>query len=662
MNAHINYCNPSEYRADIDGIRALAILVVLVNHLNPRLLPGGYVGVDVFFVISGYLITAIIERDLAERRFSFMAFYARRAQRLIPANAAMVISTIVVCYFLFLPKDFQDLGKQAFASAAMLSNVLFWKWNDYFAGQTLSWPLLHTWSLSVEEQFYLVYPPLLWLTAGQRSSWRRRLLAGLLVLSLAASLHQARSDPRSAYYLLPSRAWELLAGSLLAFTPPRRLSPWPAFSAGVVGLACIASSALAYTDRTPFPGLAACIPVCGTLLLIAAGKSDNLITQLLATPPLVAVGRMSYSLYLWHWPVLMIAFYPWMAAPATRPSWVALTAGACTVLVSWLSFYLIEAPVRAMRIPARNALMWAGCSVFTVGLCGLVIHLNDGFPSRLPPDAVRLARGALDFHPRRNETIDLPSRDVVSGHYARLGDESRHSTPSFVLWGDSTADALLPAFDDAARAAGLVGAIFTKGGTLPLVELQVRFNSRLSPDDYTAAAINAIASIRPDTVFLAARWSSYLDPSNEFREGNIFTNDLGIKVQLLRNRLAKTVALLRSVGVRRIVLLREVPAQPFDVPRQLAWNATHRLPQPQSQSRVAHDAETRLADSALADCSGPYVAFVDIYANFFKTPNCLLVDEDGLPLFTDNLHLSTAGARLTRTAVSQLLHTPPTAP
>lgn len=282
----------SNYRPEIDGLRGIAILAVLLHHIDPHLVPGGYVGVDVFFVISGFLISSILTRDLDAGTFSFSHFYARRAKRLIPAATVLVTCLIVSASWFFLPQDFEDLGTSAAAYAAMSSNILFWKWDDYFAAQNKVWPLLHTWSLAIEEQFYLVFPLLLWALTRFRVAFRVVILASIGVASFALSEWQSHADPRSGYYLLPGRAWELLAGAICTRIP----SSWCRSGAsstfvGALGTAMIAVPVFLYSEATAFPGIAALWPVAGAVLLMhAASKGKNIWTTLLQKPPLVAMG------------------------------------------------------------------------------------------------------------------------------------------------------------------------------------------------------------------------------------------------------------------------------------------------------------------------------------------------------------------------------------
>ncbi|MGU0871138.1 acyltransferase family protein, partial [Pseudomonas aeruginosa] len=260
------------YRRDIDGLRALAILSVVFYHLGLGGFTGGYVGVDVFLVISGYLITSIIRRDRQAGRFSFVDFWARRARRILPALFVMMAVSLAAGWFLMEPRDYEQLGRSVRYQTMFASNILFWKQDGYFDAASEFKPLLHTWSLSVEEQFYILFPLLLAAISGRLLRWRLAILLAVLALSLAASVWAVSQRPGSAFFLLPMRAWELLAGAALALLPgaSRGHSQWSLQLAATLGIAAILLPVFFYDSDTPFPGLAALPAVLGTALLIWA--------------------------------------------------------------------------------------------------------------------------------------------------------------------------------------------------------------------------------------------------------------------------------------------------------------------------------------------------------------------------------------------------------
>jgi len=346
-----------KYRPDIDGLRALAVLPVVLFHADIAGFSGGFVGVDIFFVISGFLITSLLLNELQDNTFSLRRFYIRRARRLFPALVVVVAVTLLAGFFLLLPQALSETARAARRIAVFFSNHLFWSQShDYWLQNTLSGqPLLHTWSLAVEEQFYLLIPGLLllcfWLGKKQGQFFSLLLLSGLLLISLIVSQWLLGKDPSAAFYLLPSRAWELLSGALLIFIVQRRqsiqLHPLTVQLAGTLGLVLIGYSVFFYNKEMPFPGFAALLPCFGTTLIIYAGSQSQIswVNHLLQNRLLVFIGLISYSLYLWHWPVLVLYRSPnWMAYDLPIiPVWLLL---GFILLISYASWRWIEQPFR----------------------------------------------------------------------------------------------------------------------------------------------------------------------------------------------------------------------------------------------------------------------------------------------------------------------------
>lgn len=296
----------SGYRGEVDGLRAVAVLLVLFHHLGFSLFSGGYVGVDVFFVISGYLITRLITHEIREKSFSFGRFYTRRVTRLAPALLATIAGALIVGFFVFTPQDFADLGQSAIYSIISVVNFHFWSTAGYFDTEALQKPLLHIWSLAVEEQFYFIWPIALILLLKLNRTLIISTIFIIIIASTAAAQYVLPLDPDAAYYLLPFRAAELAIGALLCFVPPignriaRNILP-------IIGMGAIVASGVLYSRETPFPGVAALLPTVGTALIIMSGGL-NFTAQALRLPPVVYIGKISYSLYLVHWP-LIVFFY-----------------------------------------------------------------------------------------------------------------------------------------------------------------------------------------------------------------------------------------------------------------------------------------------------------------------------------------------------------------
>jgi peptidoglycan/LPS O-acetylase OafA/YrhL len=342
------------YRPDIDGLRAVAVLSVIAFHASPDLLPGGYVGVDVFFVISGFLITSIILKHLQKGDFSFLDFYARRAKRIFPALIVVLAAIGLYGWVILLRDEFQQLGKHIAAGAGFIANFALWQEAGYFDRAAATKPLLHLWSLGIEEQFYFLWPPLLVLL------WKRKEILPRVVLAVGALSFITNVvlallwQTSEMFYLPPSRFWELLLGGMLAYAQlvrRKEMSPYPNVQA-VCGVALL-SIALVFLDaRTLYPGWWATLPTIGTFLLISAGPTAWINRMLLSSRPFVFVGLISYPLYLWHWPLLSYADI----LESGKPSWsIRLLAVGVAFVLSWLTYRAIEKPIRAR--PNRTALV-----------------------------------------------------------------------------------------------------------------------------------------------------------------------------------------------------------------------------------------------------------------------------------------------------------------
>ncbi len=302
----------------MDGLRAVAVLAVVFYHYGFWQVPGGFIGVDIFFVISGFLITCIIHREMADGHFTIRHFYERRIRRIFPALFAMLTVASIAAWFLLFPVDFEAYAKSLVATAFFSTNFEFWREVGYFDVAASLKPLLHLWSIAVEEQFYLLFPALL-LLVGTSSRWKLLSVVGiLLIASFAFSLWAVSDSSSTAFYLLPSRMWELMMGGVVALAPLSSLSRWWHEVVALAGAALIAWAIWTYDRWMPFPGLPALAPCLGSALVIYAGVGGNMVSRVLSAKPVVFVGLISYSLYLWHWPVLVFtqiapnrALHPW---------------------------------------------------------------------------------------------------------------------------------------------------------------------------------------------------------------------------------------------------------------------------------------------------------------------------------------------------------------
>jgi len=370
------------YRKEIDGLRALAVLPVMLFHAGFATFSGGFVGVDVFFVISGYLITSIIMAELEAGTFSLAGFYERRARRILPALFFVLLACLPVAWWLLLPHELVAFGESLIAVALFASNILFWLQTDYFAATADQIPLLHTWSLAVEEQYYLVFPLFMLLAWGLGKRWLLGLLAVIALLSLGWSEWLWRSSVEANFYLIPSRAWELLMGALAAFYWQKR-----PFSQGIwaqigslVGIALLAYAVLFFNDGIPFPSLYALVPTLAAVLLLVFATPATWVGQLLAFPPLVWVGLISYSAYLWHQPVFVFARLQAVAEPSIN---VMVALLVLSLGLAWFSWRFVEQPFRHRQRVARVH-VFVGALVGSVLFMavGAALVLTDGFASR----------------------------------------------------------------------------------------------------------------------------------------------------------------------------------------------------------------------------------------------------------------------------------------
>jgi peptidoglycan/LPS O-acetylase OafA/YrhL len=370
-----------KYRSEIDGLRALAVLPVILFHAGSQTFAGGFVGVDVFFVISGYLITSLILADVEKGVFSIASFYERRARRILPALFLVMIVCVPVAWLLLPAPQMKDFAQSLSAVSLFGSNVLFWRESGYFDTAAELKPLLHTWSLGVEEQYYILFPPILVILLKLRAEWLWGLLGAGAALSLGLAEFSSSAFPAANFFLLPTRAWELLCGALGALyvfrNPRNKTSRVIAELAGTLGLALIAYSVLVYRESTPFPGRYALVPVLGTLLVILFATQQTTVGRLVGNRLFVGIGLISYSAYLWHQP--LFAFYR-NAAPATESTGVLLLLVFASLLLAYVSWRFVEKPFRdrqRTRPPVIASVAVAG-TVFFFAL-GLVGHFNDGF-------------------------------------------------------------------------------------------------------------------------------------------------------------------------------------------------------------------------------------------------------------------------------------------
>ncbi len=387
------------YRPDVDGLRAVAVLLVVFDHIHTRI-TGGYIGVDVFFVISGYLISSVILSEMASGGFSVTNFYERRIRRIFPALLVMLLGSAALTYFYFVPSEIVAFAQSLLAALFSVSNFFFWHQAGYFDTQSALKPLLHTWSLAVEEQFYIFFPLFLIIVRRWFPNRLRTAIWSITVLTFTLACVCVQRNPTAAFFFAPLRAWELLIGTIISqhYVPAINGKGQRNFAA-MAGLLLILAPSMLYTANTHFPGLAALPPCVGAALLIAAGETGpSLVGRLLAWRPVVFIGLISYSLYLWHWPIIVFLEQNYILSyKSSKQLRVAVLVA--TLIVATLSWLFVETPVRKGRFrPGRRALFLAtGVAVALIAASGVFMVASKGLPSRFPSEALDIDRSNYDF-------------------------------------------------------------------------------------------------------------------------------------------------------------------------------------------------------------------------------------------------------------------------
>lgn len=628
------------YRADIDGLRALAIIPVLFFHASLGF-TGGYVGVDVFFVISGFLITSIVAREIQNGSFTYKDFWERRIRRIFPASFVVTVVTFLVGFFVFLPPGTESLAKAALAQVLMVANFYFWQQDGYFAGPSDLEPFLQMWSLAVEEQFYLLLPLLLTFTFKRGLKRVILILSGIAILSFVWSIIALGKFPAATFFLLPSRAWELLLGSLLAFVPIRQQSKARSQILATLGLALILGPVFLYDKTTAFPGLAALPPCLGTVLLIYAhGDGSSWIKPLLASRPVVWIGKISFSLYLWHWPLLAYARLLNLEEPSPLTRGLLVLA---SIILAVLSWRFIEQPFRKKTILAERKPLFRRYLQATLfsGIIFTAIYKLDGIPARFQGDNARYAEAAM-------ELPGVPYTDLSSGKFPLLIPESDLPETPILVWGDSHADSLFAGIADLLKKHERNCFYATRGGTPPLLDVN------FYPNDQTVAPFNdevlkLIDTHKIETVILASRWTHYLVRGEKSRKTSLTDRDSNDRHPdtVFEESLRKTIAALEKRNIR-VFIVSQVPRQHRSAALAL-WTAK-RVNYPADELGITiaeHNAYQRRAEEAIqsASAGATLVTLVDPLDRLSHENGHTIVEfEKGIFYYDDN-HLSKAGAR-----------------
>jgi len=612
----------SKHRSDIDGLRAVAVLPVVAYHVGIHSVPGGFIGVDIFFVISGFLITQVLLQDINGGRFSLIRFYERRVRRILPALLAVAAVTFFVCLKYSLPSELIDFSKSLIAAALSVSNIYFWQTGGYFTAPALSKPLLHTWSLAVEEQFYIFWPLCLWLGAVVMKRHLLRATLVLLALSFAVSAYGAFSSPEATFYLVHTRAWELLLGGSLALGAlPMPLGSLARNILSALGLLLIGVSALTIHADMPFPGLLAVPPCLGAFLVILAGRDGTSVAgRLLSWRPIVFIGLISYSLYLWHWPLTVFQENYALLMTGGSDKVRKLTIIVCSIACGAISWRFIEQPFRvgAWR-PSRPTLFrLAGLATSVVVLLGAIGWGERGFPSRYSSRQLQIAeylnysqdamfrtdQGCFIFDKgRQSWGLNCLVWDPAKPNYLLLGDSHTaelwsglHTAYPEINFLQAAAANCFPVIDHALGEAGYC--------TRPIDELLHKF----------------LPAHRIDMVVLSARWK---------------TDYAG--------RIAATLDWFRARNIP-VTLIGPTAVYDSAVPRLLLTADGTKDPglldQHWDHTLMKFDDEL----STLAAAHGAtYVSMLRLLCSGYSCSNA---DAQGLPLLSDAEHFTAEGSQL----------------
>ncbi len=613
-----------QYRSDLDGLRALSVISVILYHFGASWLPGGFTGVDIFFVLSGYLINLIIWRDLLRGDFSLTNFYFRRMCRVLPALLVVILVTLLVAAFFLMPADYVSLGWQALTACFGLSGFYFLNGADYFASSAGFSPLLHTWSLGVEEQFYVLWPIAIWALVGWRGGLKGSVQAArnvvvyflvfVMISSFLCSLFLIGRGGLTAFYLLPARAWEIALGALVVFLPVAR-SKWLSEVSSFAGLSLIVVGffLISSVDSVPAWGV---LPSClGAALIVWPKTHTSFVAKILSLRPLVAIGLISYSLYLWHWPLRVFFRYYAQWAPPNFLEMLLL--GLSLTILSYLSWRYVENRfrVRAKHLgSSRISRLAIGVMLMMVVGTGAVVVAGEGLPGRLSETARFYSQhsGPRAYHDfpevcslRPHESSPACGLDVVGVERPRV-----------LLVGDSMADHLISAFHKSYGHWRLVTA--TTFGCRPLLVGEIGDN-RHCRVFFRDVLERLVREQKFDAILLSASWDESELPS-----------------------LLKTAEAL-TMWSERVLVLGPTISYRIRVPEYLASASLIRRPYRLEEVSSAYSSLHRVDEKAKALFSASRVKYHSVLDIVCPEGRCLLTTPENIPLMFDNVHYTEAG-------------------
>lgn len=659
-----------KYRSDIDGLRAIAVLLVIFFHYGYSGIQGGFIGVDVFFVLSGYLIGSIVFEQLRKTEFTFSDFYFRRVRRLFPAYTIVISLTLLVSYYLMLPVDFREFGQSLLASSIYFSNVLFYLEAGYFDTASHLKPLLHTWSLSVEEQFYLVFPLVAWITYKLSKLNLLIFFGGLSLLSFFAAILYINSDVSAVFYLFPFRAWELLLGTVLAigfFKPLNSIAMININS--FIGLILILVPGFLYTSETLFPGVAALAPCIGTALLIHGGtRESGWVQGFLSIPAVVWIGKISYSLYLWHWPVYVLYNYGKVTPISFLDQIVMLL---ITFIGAFLSWKFVETPFRrgTFSLARRKiGIFFLGAFVTAVFvMVGFYIHITNGVPTRLNPTTTVYAQAANDLFGDLSDCEEESNSVWPDISYCEIGDISNAKQYTLV-WGDSHGGMFKRGLETQFKENGYSALLAWTGGCPPVFGVQKDESvSPKSVDSLCTTRNNAVRTLiktdpRITSIVLIGRWSYYMtgkgtgvDQVNKIRVWPENSETVVIdQAEYFSLAIMETISYLNQEN-KKVFVVEQPPEFPHFQSRPLAIS----LMKNQSLSKGNLERLTTVSYSDVMLRQGSIqqqfsraesedlISVLNTHRYFCDDVSCNLIWDD-MPLYFDNNHISSLGSMKTR--------------
>jgi peptidoglycan/LPS O-acetylase OafA/YrhL len=620
-----------KYRTDIDGLRTIAVGLVLLFHAGLGV-SGGFIGVDVFFVISGFLITRTISDAHERGRFSVLVFYDHRARRILPALVPQLLATTIAAAFLMLPLDLSAYGRSLAATALFSSNIWFWRSAGYFDTTSATNPLLHTWSLGVEEQFYIFFPLLMTLLFKAAMRWRVATIGGIALVSFVLSYVMLERAPEFTFYQLPTRAWELMVGSLISFRGLPQPRPAIAQLCSLGGLAAIMASALTLTDTSPFPGPVALPAVVGAALIIyaGAGGAPTAVGRLLSTPPFRFIGLISYSLYLWHWPLLV--FYSYVT---NRDPEGIIAAGLllAAIAIAAASYRFVEQPWRrrSPHVPVIVAPITGLAAMMGVFAIGLIGHLGHGFPQRLPPEVNRIAAVA-ESRPAFDCEVRQPG-EVDKNRLCRIGDKS--VAPHWVLWGDSHGWALKDAFSIWLERRHASAWVINSPGCAAVSGYH-RVGYATDCNAVGEAALNFVLSNGISDVIDVSAWTNWFSLHTDFVDDQSHERSKTESTAVLTRAFSTTMARLHEAGVK-VWMVDPLPQAKALVPNTLAKNRLFGGDRALTYSAREYGDRNTDFFRALAASRSNICGHFELQRALCSTGTCAVVNADG-PLYFDENH------------------------